>query len=352
MTRTLSHSLFTICSRKNWDFKLVSLCDKDTDLMPQYLPKANFKGYSRNKLNFILQSVFAAHKPDIVILSHINLALVGLLIRLLQPKTQIWLVAHGIEVWRSLSYNKRKLLSLCDKILCVSNFTLTQMEVWHRLPIEKCVVLNNVLDPFMHLPDNLNKPDYLLQRYGINKTDKVILSLTRLAHSEQYKGHERVLKAVAELKSHYDNLKYILAGKYDVLEGERIKKLIAEYGIEEQVILTGFISESEIPDHFLTADIFALPSKKEGFGIVFIEALACGLPVICGNADGSIDAIRNGELGTAIDPDDDHELENCIAANFAEPLTISKRRHLQQQCLAHFSERNYIKTLQKMLMDD
>jgi phosphatidylinositol alpha-1,6-mannosyltransferase len=100
------------------------------------------------------------------------------------------------------------------------------------------------------------------------------------------------------------------------------------------------------------ADVFVLPSKKEGFGIVFIEALACGLPVICGNADGSIDAIRNGELGTAINTDNDKELEDSIANQLTEPLTLSKRRQLKEMCLQYFNEQTYINALQKILTDD
>ncbi|RFZ95311.1 glycosyltransferase family 1 protein [Mucilaginibacter conchicola] len=352
MTRTLAHSLHNICSNQHWDFKLISLYDKDTDLMPRYLPQANFKGFGRNKIGFILQNVFKADKPDVIILSHINLALVGLLIKLLSPKTKIWLIAHGIEVWCPLSFNKRKLLNSCDKVLCVSRFTLEQMKAFHHLPAEKCEVLNNVLDPFMPLPAVFSKPAYLLQRYGLNEKHKVILSLARLASTEQYKGHDRVLKAVVQLKKQYHNIKYILAGSYDKAEGDRIKKLITDYDITEQVILTGFIAEQEIPDHFLMADLFVLPSKKEGFGIVFIEALSCGLPVICGNTDGSVDAIRNGELGVAINPDSDDEIESTIAGSLAEPLTLTKRKELQQQCMAHFSERNYIEIIQKMLIND
>ena len=72
--------------------------------------------------------------------------------------------------------------------------------------------------------------------------------------------------------------------------------------LEENVLLTGFIKEEEVIDHYLLADAFIMPSTMEGFGIVFIEAMACGVPVIAGNIDGSPDALKNGELGTLINP--------------------------------------------------
>ena len=100
------------------------------------------------------------------------------------------------------------------------------------------------------------------------------------------------------------------------------------------------------------ADLFVLPSKKEGFGIVFVEALACGLPVICGNADGSTDAIKDGKLGTAINVDDLNELENTIIKYLDMPLTLEKRLKLQSDCLLYFNEKHYRENLHKMLNNE
>jgi phosphatidylinositol alpha-1,6-mannosyltransferase len=352
MTRTLSHALNSICTTNNWNFKLASLYDNNSDLMPKYIPKENFEGFNKRRLPFMLKMGFSRQKQDVIILSHINLALVGLLIRLIHPKTKIWLIAHGIEVWRPLSFHKRQLLKQCDKVICVSAFTKTQMYNWHKTDPAKCIVLNNALDPFMKVPATFQKPAHLLNRYGLTDSGPVIFTLTRLASTELYKGHDRVIHAVAGLKHKFPGVKYVLAGKYDYEEGIRVKQLIADVGVTDQVILTGFIKEDELSDHFLMADVFVLPSKKEGFGIVFIEALACGLPVICGNADGSIDAIRNGELGTAINADNETELIDCIDNLLSEPLKLTKRKHLKDTCLKYFNEQTYISNLQKMLTDD
>src|SRR5437588_5443777 len=141
----------------------------------------------------------------------------------------------------------------------------------------------------------------------------------------------------------------MLSGQYDSAEEMRIRDLIRSCGVEEQVILTGFLTEKELSDYFLLADLFVLPSKKEGFGIVFIEALACGLPVICGNADGSIDAIRNGELGTAINVNDQDELEKAIIKHLEKPLTVQIRKELQSQCLLHFNELDYMNNMLSLI---
>lgn len=345
MTRTLGHSLYTISKQNNRDFTMISLYDTEGDLMPQYLPKENFKGFGAGRVNFLFKTLFTK-RADIIILSHINLAIVGLVMKLLHPKSNIWLIAHGIEVWRPLSYPKRLLLKWCSKILCVSNYTKAQMLQLHRATAEVCHVLNNALDPFMKLPVSFSKPEYLLNRYALTGCGPVIFTLTRLASTEFFKGHDRVIKAVSALKSSFPDIRYILSGKYDEAEEARLKSLITSLGVGQHVILTGFIDEHELTDHFLLADVFVLPSKKEGFGIVFIEALACGLPVICGNADGSIDAIRNGELGVAVDTDDQDELNNAIIKNLQAPLTDDKRRQLQAKCLEYFNEAQYINKLE------
>lgn len=352
MTRTLAHSLQNICKKNGWDFKLSSLYDNCSDVMPQYVTGNSFKGYNNSRLKFVCGSLYSARKPDIIILSHINLALIGLIISYINPKCRVWLIAHGIEIWRPLPYHKRLLLKKCHKVICVSKFTKDQVIARHHIKPEVCEILNNAVDPFMKLPKTFTKPDYLLKRYGLTPANHVIFTLSRLAYSEQYKGHDMVIKAISRLKDQFADIKYVLAGQYDTVEELRIKKLITYYKVSDQVILTGFINEQEFVDHFLMADLFVLPSKKEGFGIVFIEALACGLPVICGNADGSVDAILNGKLGTAINTDNEAELEKAIIDNLTLPLTISRRQHLQDKCLQNFSEQNYIDKLTQLLIDE
>lgn len=298
----------------------------------------------------MLNVFFTARKQETIIISHINLALIGLIVKTINPGCKIWLIAHGIEVWRPLSPVKKALLKRCDKIICVSHFTKQQIISRHQTVPEKCEVVNNVVDPFIKLPVQFSKPQLLLEKYGLKKDVPVIFTLSRLASTEQYKGHDQVIKVMDRLKNQFPGIKYILAGAYDEKEKIRINSLISAEGVSDHVILTGFIPENEIPDYLLLADVFVLPSKKEGFGIVFIEALACGLPVVCGNADGSIDAICNGSLGKAINPDDPGELENAISGYLRPSLTSNSRQALQQACLSHFSEADYIKKLEKLLI--
>ena len=319
--------------------------------MPQYLPAEKFKGFGRNRKNFISKSLLNGHTADIIILSHINLAVVGLLIKAINPNCKIWLIAHGIEVWRPLSAPKKMLLKRCDKIICVSNFTRQQMIKMHHTDPDKCTVLNNAVDPFMRLPINFNKPEYLLKQHWLTQEHQVVFTLSRLASTEQYKGHEQVIKVISTLKNKFPNLRYLLAGEYDYKEEIRIQRLISEYKVEEEVMLPGFIPENELPDYFLLADVFVLPSRKEGFGIVFIEALACGLPVICGNMDGSSDAIRDGQLGKAINPDAIDELEEALSDYLGKPFSESTRHDLQKQCLAHFNEIDYMNNIEKLILN-
>ncbi len=352
MTRTLAYSLYQLSQLNNWDFKLWSLYDSTHHLMMHYLPAANFRAFGGNRIKFIFKSVFGSKRPDTIILSHINLAVIGLLIKAINPKCKVWLIAHGIEVWRPQSRLKKLFLKNCDKIICVSNFTRQQMIARHQTDPSVCIVLNNVVDPFMRLPESFTRPAHLVKRHRLEGKRPVLFTLTRLASTEQYKGHDMVIKTIRKLRLKYPEIRYVLAGQYDHKEEIRLQKLITKHKVDEEVIITGFVDESELTDYFLLADLFVLPSKKEGFGIVFIEALACGLPVVCGNADGSVDAIRNGELGLAINPDDEKGLEQAILDSLEKPLTDNKRKYLQDQSLQYFNEKSYMDKLKQLICDE
>jgi len=120
------------------------------------------------------------------------------------------------------------------------------------------------------------------------------------------------LYAIKELKDKYPLIKYLVVGKYDEAEKLRVDKIISELELQDNIIFTGFIPDEELAAHYSIADLYIMPSKKEGFGIVFIEAMYYGKPVIAGNKDGSVDALDNGKFGLLINPDDKQEITNAI----------------------------------------
>ncbi|ACU06084.1 glycosyltransferase family 4 protein [Pedobacter heparinus] len=350
MGRILAYGLQQLGAKHKWEAELYSLCDRKTDLMPEYLAEEKFKAFRKNRLKFMWESIKAGKKADLVILSHINLSVLGWAIYLLNPNCQIWLIAHGIEVWRPLRLWKKSVWKICSKVICVSRYTQEKVIALHQVAPEQCTVVNNAVDPFITFPEHFHKPGYLLERYELNTDQKIVFTLARISVTEQYKGYDQVIKALGNLGQ--NNIQYVLAGPYDEAEKLRLTQLASQYGLGNNFILPGYIKAEELADHFLLADLFVLPSKKEGFGIVFIEAMAFGLPIICGNADGSVDAVKNQEMGTAIDPDDIGALEQAILRNLGRTLSIGARKSIQQQCLKYFSQQHYLQTLERLIKNE
>ena len=249
-------------------------------------------------------------KSKVVILSHINLLLPAWLIKKINPSVKIILFAHGIEVWSSLSFFKRKMLNCCDEIISVSEYTRQKLVHVHNVPPEKCTLMNNCLDPFLPLPKNVDASQELKNKYGFQPTDKILFTLTRLSAKERYKGYDKVMQAIVQIGN--NNVRYLIAGSYDIEEKEYLDDLIKKLGLEKRVVLAGFIPDEDVASHFAMSDCYVMPSIKEGFGIVFIEAMYYRLPVIAGNADGSVDALKNGELGILVDPYDIDEIKDAI----------------------------------------
>ncbi|WP_442590242.1 glycosyltransferase family 4 protein [Pedobacter sp. AW31-3R] len=352
MGRVIAHALAVLGRKNNWDIRVYSSNDAPSDLLTDYIPSNQYQAFSKNKFRYTLAALRSGLAADLIILSHVNLSLIGCLLKLFNPRGKIWLIAHGIEVWRPLNLWKKWIWSIADQVICVSRFTKEEVMNRQGARPDQCTVLNNALDPFLRLPEDFTKPAYLQERYHLDASDQVVFTLTRMAGTEKFKGYDQVIKALAVLRKHKKGIKYILAGPCEGDERIRVKQLVQQEGLKGEVILTGFIPEAELADHFMLADLFVMPSKKEGFGIVFIEAMAFGLPVICGNADGSLDAVRNPAMGTAIDPDNQSELEEALLLKLQEPLSISARKAIQQQCFNSFNAQEYRNRLEKLILDE
>lgn len=316
----------------------------------KYFPAEIFRSFGKARFRYVKDAVLAGRESETVIMSHINLLVVGWLIKKLKPSVNLVLIAHGIEVWKPLSFYKRHMLKACDKIVSVSHFTEDRVRELHSVPVKKSSVLNNCIDPFLVKPEKKVKDPSLMKRYGLADDDIVLFTLTRLSEKDRYKGYDRVLRSMAELIKEEGTaaakVKYLLAGSYEEAEKQFIDQLIDELQLEGRVILSGFVADEELPAHFSLADIYIMPSVKEGFGIVFVEAMYYDLPVIAGNADGSSDALLNGKLGLLIDPYNPAEIKAAVMK------MISKREQYKPDhdlLMKHFSYEVYKQELEKII---
>ena len=325
--------------------------DKEGD--ERYYRKRHYRGFNGRKTRFSFHAIRSAANADLVVLGHLNLAPVGWMIRKMYPRKKIVLVAHGIEVWEPVTGVKKQMLQAADEILSVSNYTKDKLVSIQGLPESRIRIFPNTIDPLFEFPSGFAQNGMLRERYHIGAEDPVIYTLARLSSTEKYKGYDIVIECLPELKTQFPNIRYVIGGKYDAEEKLRIDHLVQDLELEGQVILTGYLPENELTDHYQMADLFIMPSRKEGFGIVFLEAMVCGLPVIGGNMDGSVDALRNGELGTLVDPESKDEIIAAIAQLMKQKQHHGEdqKRDLQQKTLSYFGFEQYKKRLEEVIFE-
>jgi glycosyltransferase involved in cell wall biosynthesis len=331
-----------------WQVEVLSAYDELPD--EQYFPAEYFKGFKGNRLRYLAAAVRSIQKSDVVVFSHINLAPLMRFCQLLFPRIRTICMAHGREVWEPLTRLQSTALKACDAVWSVSQFTADILSNQKGISPARIHIFYNTLDPFFG--DTVNQQvsaSSLKERYGIKPGEKVILTVARLANTEQFKGYDAVLASLPAIRREFPDIRYVLGGKWEEAEKKRIISIINALKLHNVVILTGFIENSELTAHYEIADLFVLPSRKEGFGIVFLEAAWCGLPVIGGNRDGSREALLNGQLGILIDPEDLLQLENATRSALAQPLSLQQKNCQRKLVIDHFGFLSFKKRQVTML---
>lgn len=259
-----------------------------------------------------------------------------------------WVVLHGLEAWNIQNPAHIKALQQAERVLMVSQHTHDRLLSQGYLDPAKVAILPNTFnaEEFQIQP----KPDYLLKRYHLTPDQPILLTVTRIQRFAKYKGYDNILQALPKIRQHIPNIHYILAGKGD--DRSRVEAMIENLGLQDCVTLAGFIPESELPDHYHLCDVFAMPSKNEGFGIVYLEALACGKPVLAGNQDGASDPLVQGRLGCMVDPDDVEaiasKLIQILQSTYPNPL-LYQPEQLRQEIIQRFEFSQFCQTLQHLL---
>jgi phosphatidyl-myo-inositol dimannoside synthase len=254
----------------------------------------------------ILQGLW--QRPALIITTHLNFTLAAYQLKKI-ANIPYWTIAHGFEAWEIDHPQLRQALQASDRIFAVSQHTREQLVQNVGIAPHQIEILPNTFHPdrFQIQP----KPPELLKKYGLQPDQPVILTVNRLAASESFHSYDQILQAMPLVRQQLPNVHYLIVGTGD--DRPRLERLMAQYDLEHCVTLTGFVPDESLGDHYNLCDVFAMPSRLEGFGIVYLEALACGKPVIAG-LDGGFDALAQGKFGINIDPENIPQLAQQLIA--------------------------------------
>jgi len=348
----LLEALQNLYPQSNYDVFL----KHDTHSLPEFSFLAHTRFHFAGHWSLPLRTpIFAAQlvrsglwkQPSLVISTHLNFTVAAYWLKQLSG-IPYWTVAHGIEAWDIERPTLQTALHHADRILAVSSYTRDRLLKEQNLDPSKISILPNTVDASRF--QIAAKPAYLLDQYNFKAEQVIILTVARLAEAKRHKGYDQILKALPQIRQAIPNVYYIIVGKGK--DQPRIEQLIAQLGLQDCVTLAGFVPDDQLCDYYNLCDVFAMPSKREGFGIVYLEALACGKPTLGGNQDGAIDALCHGELGALVNPDDVGEIAQTLIqilqGTYPNPL-IYKPEALRQKVIETFGFERFTKNLAEII---
>jgi len=269
------------------------------------------------------------HRFDAVFCGHLNAAPLAAMIARFRGAA-LWVQVHGIEAWQPRAAVYRRSLAAAALVTSVSRCTRARLLAWADVAPHRVRVLPNTL-PFVHLPRR--KRGELVARHAL--TDRrIILTVGRLSARERYKGHDRIIAALPGIVARAADAAYLIVGSGD--DRPRLEQMAQDAGVADRVVFAGHVADEELADYFALADVFAMPSTGEGFGIAFLEAAASGLPVIGGNRDGSVDALADGRFGRLVDPLSREEIEGAVV-DALQGRQPARAAEVQRLSFAHFA---------------
>jgi glycosyltransferase involved in cell wall biosynthesis len=315
-----NQTMLGACDRLGIHYRGLSLHDSAASIEKH--PKrrdCSVVGFSGNRQRFALAvaNSLLRGRYDRVLIGHINFLTLAVAVLLLRPfhRAPTMLIAHGIEVWDDIGRARRYALSRIARILCVSRYTRQRiLDQAPALISDRLTIfpnaLSNTWDRFVPLPA------------ARSLSTRFILSVTRLERGDRYKGIATVIEAFSMLED--DSLQYFIVGHGNDLS---FLQLVAERcGVNNRVHFMRGVGDSELISLYRQCEAFVLPSGKEGFGIVFLEAMFFGAPVIAAREKGAMDVVQDGNTGLTVEFGDTIAIKGAIERIVAD---TELREHLR-----------------------
>ncbi len=306
------------------------------DLRPYSLPDVleRWEACGRDKGRFVRNTLGLSSGIKLIVCGHVAQLPVAWLASRLRPGLRYALVAHGIEAWRPFGFWERRALKGAWRVLCVSEFTRNEILKNVQLDPARVIVLPNALDPNLH-PDGIDSAH-------ITTSQPVILAVSRLSASDNYKGIDHLIAAMPAVLAAAPGTKLRIVGRGDDIH--RLQNLVREHRVDAAVEFAGYVDDRQLRHEFARCTVFALPSQKEGFGLVYLEAMSHGKPCIAAQAGGAPEVITP-ESGLLVPYGD----VPALAAACANALSASWDAAAIRACAARFSYPVFLANVKRLL---
>lgn len=242
---------------------------------------------------------------------------------------------YGIEVWEPLSRARQWTLQRAERVISISRFTARQAVEVNGVSQERMAILNNCLDPHFQRPASV----------AVRPSGMSMLTVARMSLAEQYKGHDLVIRALPALLARFPQLVYDVVGDGDWRP--ELEALAAREGVTGAARFHGIVSEDELTRRYREATLFIMPSRAEGFGFVFLEAMSQGLPAIGGNMDATPEVIVDGKTGYTVDPTSPEAIVQAVSRLLEDD---AHRQRMGEAAIAHVEREFSFQRFQKSLL--
>jgi phosphatidyl-myo-inositol dimannoside synthase len=314
-----------------------------------------FTGSERAKGRFLLTAIRAARRPSskgkrttkLVVAGHPNLAPVVRAMRLSTSRLKSIICTHGVEVWEPLKRMRRQALRRANLVLAPSKYTADHVAAVQGVATEKIRVLPWALDPQFeamapHAAKAVTPANF--------PAGRVVLTVGRWRADERYKGMDTLITALPRLLPRWPDLELVVVGDGD--DREWLEDLAEENGVRRHVHFLSGLSYEELASCYGHCEMFALPSRGEGFGLVYLEAMACGKPVIGGAHGGAPEVIDDGKTGYLVPHGDAVQLATAVETLLANrELALEMGRRGKQRVENDFRYSAFAKSFRKILRE-
>jgi len=265
------------------------------------------RGFGRNYFKMMLAAAcgrLPRPGPTVIACMHLGLSPAA---RLLSARSGASYVVflHGVEAWRRLRGRARWGLAKAALLMANSRFTLSRFLQANP----ECAGLPSVITPL-----GIGEPGAATPRD--QEPNRRILIVSRMDKADDYKGHRILIQALGLLIDRFPDVRLTVVGDGD--DRDAIEAYGASLPYASRIEFTGRVPDGLLDRLYGQSAVFALPSSCEGFGLVFLEAMAHGLPCVCGNKDASPEVVADGLTGYCLPPNDPAALAEGLGRLLAD----------------------------------